>query len=49
MGQLFGARGQLKVAKKMQKHPHMWRSPSKRQTINKNFFYRCQLEDLLNP
>ena len=39
MGQLVGAQGQVKVAKKMQKHPHLWRSPH--QTPNqkqKNFF-----------
>jgi len=49
MGQLFGAQGQVKVAKKIQRHPHLWRSPSKRQTNNKKIFFRCQLEDLLNP
>jgi len=30
MGQLVGAQGQVKVAKKMQKYSHLWRSPSKR-------------------
>ena len=49
MGQLVGAQGQVKVAKKMQKHPHLWRFPRKRQTKNKQNFFRCQLEDLLNP
>ena len=39
MGQLVGAQGQVKVAKKMIKHPHLWRSPSKRQTKNKIFFF----------
>ena len=39
MGQLVGAQGQVKVAKKMQKHPHLWRSPSKRQTKNKKNFF----------
>ena len=50
MGQLVGAQGQVKVAKKMQKRPHLWRSPQ--QTPNqkqKSFFFQCQLEDLLNP
>ena len=39
MGQWAGAQGQVKVAKKMQKHSHLWRSP--KQTPNqkqKNFF-----------
>jgi len=48
MGQWIGAQGQVKVAKKMQKLPICDVSPSKRQTKNK-FFFRCQLEDLLNP
>jgi len=40
MGQLVGAQGQVKVAKKMQKRPHLWRSPQ--QTPNqkqKSFFF----------
>ena len=45
MGQLVGAQGQVKVAKKMKKH--LWRCPQ--QTLNQNqIFFRCQLEDLLN-
>jgi len=36
MGQLVGAQGQVKVAKKMQKHPHWWRSPQL--TPKQNFF-----------
>jgi len=48
MGQLVGAQGQVKMAKKMQKHSHLWRSPQ--QTPYKtNFVFRCQLEDFLNP
>ena len=40
MGQLVGAQGQVKVAKKKQKHPHLWRAPSKRQTKDKqNCFF----------
>ena len=35
MGQLIG--GQVKVAKKMQKHPHLWRSAQK-MPKQKNFF-----------
>ena len=37
MGQWVG--GQVKVAKKMQKHPHLWRSSSKRQTKNEKMFF----------
>ena len=40
MGQLVRAQGQVKVAKKMQKHPHLWRSPQQmpNQKRKKNFF-----------
>jgi len=36
----WGAQGQVKVAKKMQKHPHLWRSPQQmpNQKRKKNFF-----------
>ena len=40
--------GQVKVAKKMQKHPHLWRSPQQMPNQKQTFFFRCQLEDLLN-
>jgi len=29
MGQWVGAQGQVTVAKKMQKHSHLWRSPQR--------------------
>ena len=49
MGQLVGAQGQVKVAKKMEKHPHLWRSPQQTPNQTKKFLFGCQLEDLLNP
>ena len=49
MGQWDGAQGQVKVSKKMQKQPHLLTfPPANLQTKNKKFFFRCQLEDLLN-
>jgi len=45
MGQLAG--GQVKVSKKMQKHPHLWCS-LQQMPNQKQIFFRCQLEDLLN-
>jgi len=39
MGQLVGAQGQVKVAKKMQNTPTCDVPPSKRQTKNKNIFF----------
>ena len=39
MGQLVGALGQVKVAKKMQNTPTCDVPPSKRQTKNKKFFF----------
>jgi len=40
MGQLAGAQGQVKVAKKMQKHPHLWRSPQQMSNQKqKNIFF----------
>jgi len=44
MGQLVGGQGQVKVAKKMQKHP-----PENAKPKTKKFVFGCQLEDLLNP
>ena len=40
MGQWVGPQGQVKVAKKMQKHPNLWRSPQQmpNQTRKKFFF-----------
>jgi len=49
MGQLIGAQGQVKVAKKMQKHHHLWRSPQQTPNQKQKNFFRCQLEDLVNP
>ena len=37
MGQLVGAQGQVKVAKKMIKHSHLWRSPQ--QTPKQKLFF----------
>jgi len=35
---------------KKQKHPYLWHSPQKTSNPNrKTFFFRCQIEDLLNP
>jgi len=39
----------VKVAKKLKKHPHLRRSFQQTPTKNKKFFFRCHLEDLLNP
>jgi len=40
MGQLVGAQGQVMVAKKMQKHSHLLRSPQQTPNQNqKNFFF----------
>jgi len=48
MGQLVGAQGQVKEAKKMQNTPTCDVPTSKRQTKKKKIFFRCQREDLLN-
>jgi len=47
MDQLVG--GQVKVTKKTQKHPHFDVPSANTKPKTKNFFSRCQLEDLLNP
>ena len=40
MGQWVGAQSQVKVAKKMQKHPHLWRSPQRTPNQKqKKFFF----------
>ena len=49
MGELVGAQGQLKVAKKMQKHPHLWRSPQQTPNQKQKNFFLCQLDNLVNP
>jgi len=49
MVQWVGAQGQVKVAKKCKNTPTCDIPPSKRQTKNKKIFFRCQLDDLLNP
>ena len=49
MGQLVGAQSQVKVAKKMQKYSHLWHSPQQMPNQKQKVYFRCQLEDLLNP
>ena len=39
MGQLVRAQGQVKRAKKMQKHSHLWRSPQQTPNQKQNFFF----------
>ena len=39
MGQLVGAKGHVKVAKKMQKHPHLWRSLQQTPNQKQKFFF----------
>jgi len=39
MGQWVGAQRQVKVTKKTQKYPHLWRSPRERQTENEKRFF----------
>jgi len=50
MGQWVKAQGHVKVAKKCKNTSTCDDPPSKCQTKNKkNYFFRCQLKDLLNP
>ena len=52
MAQWVGDQGQVKVAKKKSKHPHLQRSPREPQTEyrkRKAFFFPFRAEDLLNP
>jgi len=39
MAQWVGAQGLRKVAKKMQKHPHLWRSPQQTTNQKQKFFF----------
>jgi len=38
MADQVGAQGQVKLAKKMQKHPHLWRHPRNHQIQNEKIF-----------
>jgi len=39
IGQWVGAQGQAKVAKKMQKHPHLWRYPQRTPNQKRKIFF----------
>jgi len=49
MGQWVGAQGRPKVAKISKTFPHCDVTSRIPPTKTKNFFFRFQLEDLLNP
>jgi len=49
MAHWVGTQGQVKLAKKSRKHALIVTSPQKTSNPKRIFFFKFQLEDLLNP
>jgi len=49
MAHWIGAQGRVKVAKKTQKHPHLWRPPQRTSNTKRKKIFQSKLEGLPNP